>query len=124
MPRAERAELGARGEELAALYLERKGYRVLARGYRYGHKEIDIIARDARSLVFVEVKSRSRVDGYPPFLAVNPAKQTQILRAARAYLARYPQPEGLDIRFDVVSIILSPEGNVEVEHLVDAFRPS
>jgi len=120
----DRLRIGAKGEELAARHLERKGYRLLEKGYRYGRKEIDIIARDRKTLVFVEVKSRSRRDAIPPYLSVNVRKQTQILKVAKAYLASHSLPEGTDVRFDVIAIILSPDGRRKIEHIVDAFKPA
>jgi putative endonuclease len=119
----DRIAVGSRGESLAARFLEENGYRILERGYRWGHKEIDIIASREKALVFVEVKSRSRRESLPPFLSVNTRKQGQILKVARAYLARHVPPGGTDIRFDVISIVLSGDGRHEIEHIVDAFRP-
>jgi len=120
----ERQSIGVRGESLAAGYLEGKGYCIIERRYRSGRKEIDLIARDQRTLVFVEVKSRSRRDEIPPFLAVNREKQARILKVARAYLASHPLPDGMDIRFDVISVILSPGDPPGIDHIVDAFRPA
>lgn len=118
----ERQSIGIRGENLAASYLEGKGYRILERRYQCGRKEIDLIAGDQRTLVFVEVKSRSSRDEIPPFLAVNTRKQARILKVARAYLATHPLPEGMDVRFDVISVIVSPDNPPRIDHIVDAFR--
>jgi putative endonuclease len=118
-----RIPLGARGEEIAARHLRRLGYRILERGFRSARKEVDIIACDGRTVVFVEVKTRSRRDRYPPFVAVGPRKQARILGGAKAWLARKAPPAGVEVRFDVVSIVLSPGVEPDVEHIVDAFRP-
>jgi len=115
--------MGAKGEELAAGLLERKGYLILEKRYRYGKKEIDIIARDKRTLVFVEVKSRSRQGALPPYLSVNIRKQSRILKVAKAYLVSHPLSEGTEVRFDVISVIISPDGKHNVEHMIDAFKP-
>lgn len=118
-----RIPLGARGEEIAAGHLQRLGYRILGRGVRSARKEVDIIAAGPGVIVFVEVKTRGRRDRYPPFLAVGPRKQRRILGVARAWLARHALRPGVDVRFDVISIILPPDGQPEVEHIIDAFRP-
>lgn len=118
-----RIPLGARGEEIAARHLLRHGYRILERGFRASRKEIDIIAALPEVIVFVEVKTRGRRDRYPPFLAVGPRKQRRILGVARAWLARHAPRAGVDVRFDVISVILPPGGRPEVDHIVDAFRP-
>jgi putative endonuclease len=117
-------KLGARGEELAACFLEGKGYTILEKNYHYGRKEIDIIAMDCQILVFVEVKSRRRKGKIPPYLSVNGRKQIQILKVARAYLASHTLPQGTDIRFDVISMVITHESHVNIEHIIDAFRPA
>jgi putative endonuclease len=115
--------MGKKGEELAAGLLERKGYLILEKRYRYGQNEIDIIASDNRTLVFVEVKSRSRQDALPPYLSVDNRKQNRILKVAKAYLVSHPLSEGTEVRFDVISVIISPGGKHNVEHMMDAFKP-
>jgi len=114
---------GACGEELAAAYLAKKGCLILEKGYRYGHKEVDIIAEDHGTLVFVEVKSRRRGGAIPPYMSVNRRKQTHILKVAGAYLASHPRSREMDIRFDVISIVMPPENDARIEHIVDAFKP-
>ena len=71
-------ELGARGEELAVRYLKNRGYRILERNYRIKLGEIDIIARDRNTLVFVEVKARSSNRFGHPKSAITPQKQRKI----------------------------------------------
>ena len=119
----DRISTGARGEEIAAGFLEKRGCLLLERNYRYGHKEIDIIVEDHGTLVFVEVKSRSRDDAIPPYMSVNRRKQTHILKVAKAYLASHPRSSDMEIRFDVISIVISPEYDTRIEHIIDAFRP-
>src|SRR4051794_23038987 len=84
----ERDPLGERGENLAAKYLRNLGYKIIIRNFRCDMGEVDIIARDGKTLVFVEVKSR-QMDVPTPEEAVNNAKQHQITKAARFYLSRY-----------------------------------
>lgn len=111
--------LGGRGEREAALHLRRQGLRILQRGYRTDHGEIDLVARDGDVIVFVEVKARRRGD---PAEAVTPEKQRRITLAALHYLKRYDLLEERS-RFDVVAIVW-PEDNVrpQIEHIRDAFE--
>ncbi len=111
--------LGDRGEREAARFLKRAGLRVLLRGYRTTQGEVDLIARDGDTVVFVEVKSRSR--GVPAE-AVTPEKQRRLTLAALHFLKRH---ELFDhpCRFDVVAIVW-PEGRqpASVEHFRHAFE--
>ncbi|MDG4477000.1 YraN family protein [Thiovibrio frasassiensis] len=112
--------LGQQGETLACRYLSRQGYRVLARNYRTKQGEIDIIAEERNSLVFVEVKTRRGHQCGHPFEAVTPAKCRQISKAALQYLAETGR-EGQAARFDVVAISIAGEGAPVVELVKDAF---
>jgi putative endonuclease len=112
-----RNQQGAASEAVAAELLQRKGFRVLERNYRSRVGELDLVCRDGEALVFVEVRSRRDARFGGGLLAVGLRKQRQVVRAARAYLARNPQPEGTVCRFDVVGVT----GEI-VEHVVDAFR--
>jgi putative endonuclease len=108
---------GQRGENLAADFLRQKGYEILDRNYRYQRGEIDIVARWGLLLVFVEVKTRSSTSfGYPE-QAVGRAKQNLIKQTAEWFVLAH-QHQG-DIRFDIVSIVTSPE--LEIVHFEDAF---
>ncbi|MCX6561822.1 MAG: YraN family protein [Candidatus Aminicenantes bacterium] len=115
-----RRRLGRWGEDEAARHLVRKGYELIERGYRGLRGEIDIIARDGEMLVFVEVKTRTDEDFGPPEEAVTPAKQTQVRRIARAFLAE----KGLGspfCRFDVIAVEIAEDGKPVLRHLIDAF---
>ena len=118
-------QLGQEGEQLAADYLVKKGYRIIERNYRFHRNEIDIIARHGRTLCFVEVKTRlSSAKGHPAE-AVTLKKQHEIIKAARAYLALSRQGEG-DCRFDVVAIrVQGLDGkrisSFAIDHYPDAF---
>jgi len=110
-PRAARRLLGGRGEELAAAFLVRRGYQVLARNYRTPHGEVDLIARQGGCLVFIEVKTRRSESFGLPQEAVHPAKQEKL----RAVAAHFLQEQGLEevpVRFDVVAVLLTPRGPV------------
>jgi putative endonuclease len=113
--------LGDRGERTAAAFLRRAGMRVIVRNYRTPGGEIDIVARDGETLVFVEVKTRR---AGTPAEAVDLEKQRRMTRAALYFLKRHGLLEaGVSSRFDVVAIVW-PEGSrtPSVEHLPNAFE--
>jgi putative endonuclease len=113
-----RIEIGKEGEAIALKLFQSKGYKILETNWRFGHEEIDIIARDGDFIVIAEVKTRSANALIEPEMAVNKSKQRIQVRAANAYV-HYKNLKG-DVRFDIVSIILKPDGNT-VNHIVDAF---
>ena len=118
-----RKGLGNRGEETAAAYLAQKGYAILERQYRTPAGEIDLIARDGRTLVFIEVKTRSSARYGRPAAAVGREKQRRITRAAMWYMmSEKRQSEAPPCRFDVVEIFASPEGAWKARHLENAFE--
>src|SRR5437867_9154319 len=98
---------GARGERLARRYLKRNGYKVLFRNFR-GRTggEIDIVCRDNDTLVFVEVKTRTREDFGRPSAAVNRDKQKRIARGGLAWLRLLDNPD-IFFRFDVVEVVIA-----------------
>lgn len=117
--------LGRQGEQLAAEYLIRKGFRILERNYRSRRNEIDIIALDRGTLCFIEVKTRGSLEKGHPIEAVTPQKQKEIIKAAKAYLLTLDNREP-DCRFDVITILAGPfedmdPGVVAIEHVIDAF---
>lgn len=108
-----RATLGQSGEDLAADYLVRAGYTILVRNYRQNSGEIDIIAEEKGTLVFIEVKTRKNLAFGSPAAAVTPRKQRQISKVAQEYLMRhnlFDRPA----RFDVVSILMGRVPVIEV----------
>ncbi len=112
--------LGQRGEELAVKYLLAAGYRIIARNHRNHYGEIDIIAREDQSLVFVEVKTRKNDLFSHPSEAVTLKKQMQISKAALDYLSRNNLAE-VAARFDVVAIILPDSGPPQIDLIRNAF---
>ena len=110
-------ELGKMGEDLAINYLANKGYKILDRNWRSGHKEIDIIALDGNTLVAVEVKTRISTTFGEPDIAVGVMKQRMLIWAADAY-ARYHNMD-VDIRFDIISIVFTNR-EPHIEHIEDA----
>ena len=117
---ADHNDLGKLGEELAVQYLVDKGYEILERNWHNIHKEIDIIAKDEKFLVIVEVKTRQSDEYGDPDLAVTKRKQRMLIAAANAYIFK----NRLDVstRFDIISIILNG-GNPRIDHIEDAFLP-
>lgn len=114
-----RLSLGKQGEELACRHLEGLGYRILARNFRSRSGEIDIVAEDRGTLVFVEVKTRSGVGFGSPLEAVTAHKQQQLGRLAMEYLAEN-RCHGRAARFDVVGVLLGGARPV-LELVRDAF---
>ncbi|MEN0016095.1 MAG: YraN family protein [Bacteroidota bacterium] len=109
---------GQEAEALAADYLYEKGFRIIARNYRYRKAEIDIIACKENCLFFVEVKARSNLHyGYPESF-VNGAKQVLIRAAAEHYIMRYNWQQA--VRFDIISVRRA-QGKLHIEHFEDAF---
>jgi putative endonuclease len=118
---AESHRLGLRGEDIAARHLEGAGWRVLARNWRFGHKEIDLIARRGHTVAFIEVKTRTRLRWGHPLCAIDGRKRAEIERVARVWLARHGRPDD-EFRFDAVAVYRGAAGVLEVEHVEDAWR--
>ena len=115
-----RISTGKKGEELAAAYLEEAGYRIIVRNYRCLFGEIDMVAEEGETLVFIEVKSR-RSDAYgDPQLAVGPQKQKKISRISLHYLSEH-RLRHRSARFDVVAVKLRPSGH-QIELIRNAFE--
>lgn len=115
---------GITGETIAAGYLKKKGYRILAKRYRRGaREEIDIIARQHNVLVFVEVKTRKSLDYGRPFSAVNRSKQRALSRAAVHYMQHLQNPPE-HYRFDVVEVTGDDPASMRVNHIEQAFQIS
>jgi len=107
----QRQALGIRGEECAVAELERRGYAILARRYRTRHGEIDIVARDGETVVFVEVKAKETAEFGTAAEAVTVRKQRRVISMAVDYLARHRLHRS-PCRFDVVAIDGSDEAAV------------
>src|SRR5213076_735810 len=112
---------GAQGEKLARRLLRKNGYKVLYRNFRgRSGGEIDIVCRDKDTLVFVEVKTRTREDFGRPFDAINRNKQKRIARGGLAWLRLLNNPDIL-FRFDVVEVIIVEGTEPRFELLRNAF---
>lgn len=120
---AEHNDTGKWGEDEAALYLEDKGYSIVDRNWKLGHRDLDIIAfsPDRSTLVFVEVKTRADDECQLPEEAVDQRKMRNLAKAANAYVKECQIDHVL--RFDIVSVVGSGRQVKSVQHLVDAFNP-
>ena len=119
---AEHNLTGTRGEQYACRFLEELGFEVLERNWRFGKDELDIIARNGRELVIVEVKTRSTDRHGQPEEAVKKGKRSTMIRGANTYIQRSGCE--LALRFDIVSVILHPTGKPYIHHIRDAFYPT
>ncbi|MGD8287995.1 MAG: YraN family protein [Gemmatimonadota bacterium] len=115
--------LGRRGEDCAHAYLQRNGWTVVARNYRFGRREVDLVARRGRLVAFVEVKTRAGKGFGAPEEAVTRLKRREIETVAREYLWRH-RLDDVDVRFDVIAIRGRSRGStLRIEHFEDAWRP-
>lgn len=112
--------LGKSGEEAAVRYLKSKKFRIIERNFRFLRGEIDIIAYERKTLVFVEVKTRKSKEFGPPEEAVTPSKQRQIKRVAQGFLVQN-NLQGTECRFDVLSLSFNEKNGYQIHHLRDAF---
>ncbi len=112
----QRSALGRYGEDIATRHLVESGMVVLARNWRCPHGEIDVVARDGRTLVVCEVKTRRGLDYGTPLEAVTARKMVRLRRLATEWLdeAGFDPP---DVRIDVVSVLVRTQGAAVVEHL-------
>ena len=112
--------LGSHGERIAAAYLTGSGLTVLDRNWRCREGELDIVARDGDALVFCEVKTRRGVGYGLPVEAVTFAKQRKLRVLAQRWLAAHDE-HALELRFDVVGVLVPTSGPAVVTHLRAAF---
>ena len=116
--------LGVRGEKLAARFLRRQGFKILYRNFR-GRQggEIDLVCRDRGTLVFVEVKTRTREDFGRPLEAVNQAKQRRLSLGGLAWLRLLGNPD-IIFRFDIVEVLIADGATARIELIRNAFQLS
>jgi len=109
-------QLGREGEKIAASYLSKKGYRILEMNYRCRFGEIDIVARQQNTYVFVEVKTRKSLYFGRPAEAIDCCKKQHMLKVAQHYI-QYHRLTGYDFRFDAIEVYLSQLEKVQVNHI-------
>jgi putative endonuclease len=112
--------LGRRGEDVAARHLKRRGYKILGRHVCLPSGELDLVALDGDTVVFVEVKTRESDQHGDPSDAVTPAKQRRLTRLAVTFLKRYGLHDR-PARFDVVAVTWPPGEKPRIEHFKNAF---
>jgi putative endonuclease len=112
-------DLGRRSEDIACDYLRARGWRIIARNFRSGHKEVDIIAGLGHTVAFVEVKARARTDCGHPLHAITWAKRREIAHVARAWLGQHAIA-GAEYRFDAIAITWCGSSHV-LEHVQNAW---
>jgi putative endonuclease len=112
-------ELGVTGERVAERFLLARGWQILQRRYRSGHRDIDLVASRHGTIAFVEVKTRSGPRFGGPVEAVNWAKRRELRRSASTWIDRHGR-EGESYRFDVVGVLIAEE-RVRVRHVENAF---
>ena len=120
---ASRPGTGRHAEELAVGVLERAGLRVVERNWRRPEGELDVVADDAGTCVFVEVRSRTGTALGHPLESITPQKRARVIRTARLYLAE-ASPQASAYRFDVVAVTFDPAGEAppEIIHIPNAFE--
>lgn len=112
--------LGQKGESLAVQFLQTKGYKIISKNFKTFLGEIDIIAQDGETIVFIEVKTRANDSFGYPFESVHDRKRRKLRDLALLYLKR--QGKEPPVRFDVLSIMYREGGTQEIEHIKDAFE--
>ena len=115
-----RQALGALGEQIAARWLRRHGWEIVARRFRSGHRDLDLVARREGLVAFVEVKARRGLAFGDPVEAVGWRKRREMVRSAQVWIDRFGRP-GEAYRFDVIGVLLSGSG-ARVRHVEHAFE--
>ena len=117
---ADHNDLGNLAEEMAAEFLIDLGYKILTRNYRFQKAEIDIIAVFNKEIIIVEVKARSSDVFLEPQEAVTKRKIKLVVMAANEFMRAGNRTE--NVRFDIISVLPDQKGNLEIEHILDAFQ--
>lgn len=112
---------GKRGEDAAKKYLEQNGFTIRDANWRWGHKELDIVAEKNKTLHVVEVKTRSANFLVEPRASVDRRKRQNTVQAANAYVERFGLTH--DVQFDIISVVVKG-AECEVEYIPDAFYPT
>jgi putative endonuclease len=117
---ADHNDFGKAAEDMAADYLQKNGYKVLVRNFRFQKAEIDIIAEKDDLVIIVEVKARSTDAFMLPQEAVTKTKIRSIVSAANRYLKEFEKDN--EVRFDIISILPDENKNLIINHITDAFQ--
>ncbi|WP_420870335.1 YraN family protein, partial [Eggerthella sinensis] len=114
------ADLGRRGEDAAARFLDRRGYEIVERNWTCAAGEADIVARDEETVVFVEVKTRSSCERGLPSEAVDAEKRERYERIAALFLQGYDVVD-VPVRFDIISLVVIGPDRAMIRHHINAF---
>ncbi len=117
---ADHNDFGKIAEDLAAGHLQKNGYRILARNFRFQKAEIDIVAEKDEFIIIVEVKARSTDAFMLPQEAVTKTKMRSIVSAANHYLEESGKQN--EVRFDIISVLPDNKRNLKIDHIIDAFQ--
>lgn len=113
-------DFGKTAEDLAADYLQKNGYKILVRNFRFQKTEIDIIAEKDDVIIIAEVKARSTDAFILPQEAVTKTKIKSIVSAANHYLEKFQKDN--EVRFDIISVLPDDQKNLTIDHITDAFQ--
>jgi putative endonuclease len=116
------ADLGRWGETQACRFLQGNGFTTIARNWRFGKGELDLVMADGPAIVFVEVKSRADEDFAPAKVSITTKKKQVLLRTAKCFLRKYNISDR-PLRFDVVTVVLGDSGKPQIRHYRNAFVP-
>lgn len=114
--------VGNKGESIAEDYLKRKGYKIIRKNYRCRFGEVDIIARDNDTIVFIEVRTKQNDNFGSPQDSITPAKIEKISKTSLSFIQE-KKLTGFSYRFDFIAITF-PQGKPNIEHIENAFVPS
>ena len=117
---ADHNDFGKIAEDIAADYLQKYGYKILVRNFRFQKAEIDIIAEKDNLIIIVEVKARSTDAFMLPQEAVTKTKIKSIVSAANHYLEESNKDK--EVRFDIISVLTDDNRNLKIDHITDAFQ--
>ena len=112
-------QLGIKGESIAKVYLEERGYEIMEENWCHGKAEVDLIAYHDRRIIFVEVKARTSTGFGQPEEFVSEAKQRNLQKAADEYI--YLMNFKGEIRFDIIALVFNKAGDYSIRHIEDAF---
>jgi putative endonuclease len=113
-------DFGKKAEDLAVEYLQKNGYKILVRNFRFQKAEIDIISEKDNLIIVTEVKARSTDAFILPQEAVTKTKIKLIVSAANHYLEEFNRDQ--EVRFDIISVLPDEKGNLNTEHIENAFE--
>ena len=122
MKNSENIQLGRIGENLAVNFLEQNNYHILTQNYHSTYGEIDIVAIDNDTLIFIEVKTR-KSNLEKALSSISNAKQKKIIKTAYHFLQQNPEYENFPTRFDAIAVIQKKDNRFKINHLQNAFYP-